>query len=285
MTTVTVVIPVLNRARTITRAIDSAIGQRVPPDWRVDILIVDDGSTDALTEALRPYGDRVRLVAHARNLGAAAARNTGIAKANGDLIAFLDSDDVWLPGKLDAQIEFMRAARYTASCTAYILARPRTPDVVSPRYATGALAISDLVWGCFVSPGSTLICERGVLQEIGPFDVRLRRLEDWDLLLRFARTRALGFLASPLARIEASAHAEARSILRALSDLKERHTGFLSAPDRRHFHAATEFERAAAHYREQRYAPAVAALLNSLRLAPTGHVALKATLHNRLKWA
>src|SRR5262249_7754323 len=160
--------------------------------------------------------------------------------------AFLDSDDVWLPGKLAAQVAFMREGRYAASCTAYVLVRPNTPDVVSPRYATGALTISDLVWGCFVSPGSTFICERSIFQEIGPYDVTLQRLEDWDLLLRFACARDLGFVATPFARIEASAHADARQVLHALADLKQRYARVLSPLDRRHFDAATEFERAAA---------------------------------------
>jgi len=245
---------------------------------------VDDGSRDDLADTLRAYGDRVRCVVHAGNLGAAAARNTGIAEADGDYIAFLDSDDVWLPGKLTAQIAFMRSGHYAAACTAYFFARPNKPEIVSPRYPTGSLGVSDLVWGCFVSPGSTLICERDVLLEIGPFDVTLKRLEDWDLLLRFARARELGFLAMPFARIEASRHADARQTLRALQQLRVRYADVLSPTDRRHFNAATELECAAAYYRARRYPSALGALLKSLTLAPTGHVALKAILHNRLIW-
>ena len=285
MTTITVVIPVWNRARTVGRSIDSAIAQSVPTGWAIRILVVDDGSRDGLADALRVYGDRVRCVVHGVNLGAAAARNTGIAAADGDYIAFLDSDDVWLPGKLGAQIAFMRTGHYAASCTAYVLARQNAREIISPCYGTGSLGVSDLIWGCFVSPGSTLICEREVLREIGPFDVTLKRLEDWDLLLRFARTRELGFLATPFARIEASGHADAGQVLRALHQLKERYANTLSPVDRQHFNAAVELERAAAHFRERRYPSAFGALLNSLRLAPTGHVAFKTILHNRFAWA
>jgi glycosyltransferase involved in cell wall biosynthesis len=281
MTTVSVVIPVWNRAHSVGRAIESALAQQLI-GASVQVLVIDDGSSDDLARVLRCWSAQVAHIRHDRNRGAAAARNTGIAAARGDYVAFLDSDDIWLPGKLAEQIAFMHANGYLASCTSYYLARKSLPEIVSPGYPSGPLGVSDLVWGSFVSPGSTLICARNVFSEIGGYDVSLQRLEDWDWLLRFARTRPLGFLARPLARIEASGHANAQQVLLALRMLKERYASQLAPIDRRHFSAAAEFERAAAYYRESRYIPAFAALLNSLRLAPIGHVGLKAILHNRL---
>jgi glycosyltransferase involved in cell wall biosynthesis len=187
MTTITVIIPVWNRAQTVGRAIDSAISQCVPADWSVRILVVDDGSHDGLAEAIRAYGHRVQCVVHAANRGAAAARNTGIAAADGDYVAFLDSDDIWLPGKLATQIAFMRSGHYAASCTAYALARPTRHEIISPRHATGALGVSELVWGCFVSPGATLVCARTVFDEIGPLETSLQRFEDWDTIRTLRR--------------------------------------------------------------------------------------------------
>jgi glycosyltransferase involved in cell wall biosynthesis len=201
---ITVVIPVFNRAHSVGQAISSVFAQDVP-GWSIDVVVVDDGSSDDLDGALRQFGEGVACIRHVRNKGAAAARNTGIAAVGGAYVAFLDSDDTWLPGKLAAQINFMETHGHRASCTAYLLKRPNAPEFVSPRYATGALGLSDLVWGCFVSPGSTLVCRREVLAQIGGYDVELQRLEDWDWLLRYTKIYPLGFLAQPLARIDVAA--------------------------------------------------------------------------------
>src|SRR5207237_4177688 len=103
---VSAVIPVFNRVRSIGAAIDSALAQDMK---ELEVLVVDDGSTDATREVVGGHPDpRVRLIARERRGGAAAARNAGIAAAAGDYIAFLDSDDVWLPGKLAWQPAVMR---------------------------------------------------------------------------------------------------------------------------------------------------------------------------------
>jgi glycosyltransferase involved in cell wall biosynthesis len=99
-----------NGAHVIGRAIASVVGQDLPAgDWSIQVLVVDDGSTDDLAGALRQFGAQVSCIRHARNAGAAAARNTGIRAAKCDYLAFPDSDDVWLPNKLANQIAFMRS--------------------------------------------------------------------------------------------------------------------------------------------------------------------------------
>src|SRR6202020_1898604 len=102
-------------------AIDSALSQELPAGHTLEVIVVDDGSSDQPQEALARFGDAIRLVRHPRNLGAAAARNTGCEAADGEYIAFLDSDDRWLPGKLTAQIAFMQQGNFEISCTAYLL--------------------------------------------------------------------------------------------------------------------------------------------------------------------
>src|SRR5215467_5799913 len=119
MPSISVVIPVWNRAHVISRAIASVLGQDLPAgDWSIQVLVVDDASTDDLGGALRRFGPQVRCIRHERNAGAAAARNTGIRAAKSDYLAFLDSDDVWLPNKLARQIAFMRSRSHSISCTA-----------------------------------------------------------------------------------------------------------------------------------------------------------------------
>jgi glycosyltransferase involved in cell wall biosynthesis len=99
-TRISVVIPTYNSAAYLPAAIDSAFNQTLPP---FEIVVIDDGSIDNTVEVLKPYEVRIRYIFQ-ENKGPAAARNRGIAEANGDLIAFLDSDDVWLPEKLELQV-------------------------------------------------------------------------------------------------------------------------------------------------------------------------------------
>ena len=281
MTRISVIIPVFNRATIISRALDSVFAQDVPLDSSIKIIVVDDGSSDDLAAAVARYGERVTVIRHARNSGAGAARNTGITAADGDYIAFLDSDDIWLPGKLATQIDAMRANKWTASCTAYVLARAGQPDKVSPYYTTRALDFSDLVWGCFVSPGSTMMFERSVFDDIGPLDTTLPRLEDWDWLLRYARKHTLGFLAEPLARIEVSPYTDADKVLAAIKAMRAKHAQAMTARDRRHFTAALDLERAGVLLRRGDYIGGVPALLACICRAPFGNSALKAILYNR----
>ncbi len=100
MIKVSVIIPTYNRAEYITQAIDSVLAQTYT-DY--EIIVVDDGSADNTKDVLLPYMDRIRYI-YQENAGASAARNTGIKAAKGDWVAFLDSDDEWLPGKLAVQI-------------------------------------------------------------------------------------------------------------------------------------------------------------------------------------
>jgi glycosyltransferase involved in cell wall biosynthesis len=281
VTQISVIIPVFNRASTVGRAIDSVLAQDIYSGSTVGVIVVDDGSSDDIGGALRPFGPRVTLLRHPRNSGAAAARNTGIAAADGEYVAFLDSDDVWLPGKLSVQIEFMRDRRLAASSTAYALVRLNQADIVSPRYPTGVLGLSDLVWGCFVSPGSTLMCARSVFDEIGLLDTSLQRLEDWDWLLRYTQKHALGFLAEPLARIEPSHYQDVAKIVSTLAAMRDKHMPRLTGVEQRRFAAALDVERAAAYYRRGDFFSVIPALLKSIMGVPIGNAALSAVLHNR----
>ena len=103
--TVSVIITAYRAAHTINRAIDSLLTQTRLPD---EILVVDDGSPDDLATALSRYGERVKLI-RKPNGGAASARNLGIERSRGELVAFLDADDYWEPKKLQKQLEILQA--------------------------------------------------------------------------------------------------------------------------------------------------------------------------------
>jgi hypothetical protein len=279
---ISVIVPAFNRAGAIARAIESVLVQDLPGrDWTLEVIVVDDGSSDDLQAALHPFGNRVSLIRHAQNRGAAAARNTGIAAARGEFVAFLDSDDTWLPDKLLRQIEAMESHGWAASCTAFQLVRSSRPDVVGPRARPEELDHDDMAWGCFVSPGSTLVCRREVLSDVGPFAADLRRLEDWDWLLRLTRTHRLGLVPVPLARIAPSPGADVAAVIHAAEALRERHLSSFGPPSQRHFLAALDLMVAAAHYRNGAALPTASALLRSIARVPWGHQALANVWHNR----
>lgn len=102
---ISVVVPTYNRGHLIARAIDSCLGQLEDRD---ELIVIDDGSTDDTQRVVAEYGDRIRYI-RTPNQGAGAARNRGIREAKNSLLAFLDSDDEWLPGKIQIQRAFMQA--------------------------------------------------------------------------------------------------------------------------------------------------------------------------------
>ena len=134
---VSVVIPTYNRARLVCRAIDSALAATATGD---EIIVVDDGSTDGTEAALAAYRGRIRYV-KADHRGAGVARNRGVSEARGPLIAFLDSDDEWMPDKLELQRTLMATAASTGSIsrdgtkTRGAGARSSAPGSPSPRSA------------------------------------------------------------------------------------------------------------------------------------------------------
>lgn len=100
---ITVIIPAYNAAAFIGETIESALNQTLPP---AEIIVVDDGSSDATCTAVRGFGERARLIEQA-HLGVSTARNAALAVARGDFIALLDADDLWLPEKLEKQIAYL----------------------------------------------------------------------------------------------------------------------------------------------------------------------------------
>ena len=103
MPKVSVIIPTYNRSKYVTKAIDSVLAQTYRD---FEIIVVDDGSTDNTKEVLKPYTDRIKYL-YQENTGVSAARNAGIRAAGGQWIAFLDSDDEWLPEKLSIQMDYL----------------------------------------------------------------------------------------------------------------------------------------------------------------------------------
>ena len=204
---ISVVIPVYNRETKIGRALAGVCAQTY---GNIEIVVVDDASTDGTAAAVEAFGDpRVRLVRHDRNRGAGAARNSGVAAARGDWIAFQDSDDDWLPEKLARQAAMLAElpADYVGLfCTkidygvdergrrgprrACCIPRP------DERIASGDLH-PRLLRGNVIGPQTTLIA-KAAYAAAGGFDTRLRNNNDWDFFIRLSAEGKIGFLDDPL---------------------------------------------------------------------------------------
>jgi glycosyltransferase involved in cell wall biosynthesis len=193
--------PAYNSARFICEAIDSVFAQDYP---NTELIVVDDGSTDQTVEKIRRYGHRVQIITQA-NQGSAVARNAGLAAARGEYVAFLDSDDVWLPGKLSAQVNYLA----------------RNPDIglVYSRWKVWEADADGVFWLTgntlptgettsepplrLVSDGSgwlynrllfssllhtiTVMARRSLIEKVGEFDPELKRGQDYDYWLRASR--------------------------------------------------------------------------------------------------
>lgn len=197
---VSVVIPCFNHARFLAEAVDSALGQTRPA---AEVIVVDDGSTDETGRVLDAYAGRVRVVRQG-NRGVSAARNAGAALATGDLLAFLDADDVWLPGKLAAQAELFAAppAPGLVHCgveeiDAHGRALRTRLDGLDGRVAEEMLLFRRTV---ILGGGSGAVVTRALFAEVGGFDETLATSADWDLHHRIARRAPVGFVPRVLLR-------------------------------------------------------------------------------------
>lgn len=176
---VSVIIPTYNRAATIERAVDSILNQTDPP---LELIVVDDGSQDDTVTVLKAR-DEVTLIQQG-NCGVSAARNAGIRMASGEWLAFLDSDDAWLPEKLVKQKQALWRTRAHICHTDEIWIRngQRVNPKNKHRKPDGWIYEQSLPL-CCVSPSSILM-HRSVLDEVGLFDESLPACEDYDLWLR-----------------------------------------------------------------------------------------------------
>ena len=196
---VSVIMPVYNGATSIGRALATVFAQTFTD---FELIVADDASTDDLAGALAAYPDpRVRLLRHAVNQGAAAARNNALRLARGAYVAFLDDDDEWLPEKLERQVARLDASppEVGVSITGYYLLRDRLGRREARPLGDEADWYMRLLAGCTVSFGSCALVRRSLFDEIGGFDETMRRLEDWDWLLRYTAPPRVPNVAGPLA--------------------------------------------------------------------------------------
>ncbi|HXH05238.1 MAG TPA: glycosyltransferase family A protein, partial [Vicinamibacterales bacterium] len=192
MPEVSVIIPAYNAAPTIGAALESVFTQTFDD---LEVIVVDDGSADDLERAVAPWRSRITLLRQP-NRGPGAARNTGLARASGRLIAFLDADDEWLPEKLARQVTYFARHPETGLLHTGVQGDRwdgRAPE--PPRFAFCELFHTD-----FFIRTLTAMVPRRVLEDVGGFDERREvHVEDWELWLRIAARYPVGYIPEPLA--------------------------------------------------------------------------------------
>ncbi|HLX04997.1 MAG TPA: glycosyltransferase family A protein [Candidatus Binatus sp.] len=192
---VSVIIPTYNRRAMLCEAIDSVLSQSMR---EFELIVVDDGSTDGTAKELTRFGDAIRIE-RIEHRGPAAARSRGVEMARAPLIAFLDSDDLWVPAKLERQLAFMRDNPHCViSQTDEIWIRNgrRVNPGVRHRKRAGDIFIESLRT-CLISMSATMM-RTDLFRSLGGFDESMDAAEDYDLWLRILMNHEAGLLDEPL---------------------------------------------------------------------------------------
>lgn len=202
---ISVIIPTFNRVELLERALNSFINQTYPPD---EIIVIDDGSTDGTGEMIRNKFPGL-IYTWQENHGVSHARNQGIQRATNEWLAFLDSDDEWLPKKLEKQVKALenedRVANNPNSPIFNLLChtdeiwirRGKRVNPMNKHAKYGGYIFQKCLPLCVISPSSVLI-HRSIFETVGVFDETLPTCEDYDLWLRICAQYPVLYLNEPL---------------------------------------------------------------------------------------
>lgn len=199
--TVSVVIPTYNRANLIVETIVSALGQSFSDR---EIIVVDDGSTDHTPEVLKPFEDQIIYIRQP-NSGPAKARNTGIRMAKGKYIAFLDSDDLWLPEKLELQYQALEQNPQQGLVFTDVMwfsdGEVMVPSLRERYQLHTGEVFEKLLFDNWIATSSVLV-KKECLEQVGGFDEdpRITFVEDWNLWIRLARHYQFGMVEKALVK-------------------------------------------------------------------------------------
>lgn len=243
---VSVILPTYNRADPLERSICSVLDQSFKD---LELIVVDDASTDKTERVVRGFtDDRLVYIRKKANVGAAAARNDGIARARGEYIAFQDSDDVWAPDKLAHQLAALLDSDdgVCASVCSYIHHKNGANSIIRwpPGRRSGSEVMRLLLGGGSIGT-LMLICRADALRAIGCFDARLPRRQDFDLFLRLAQAGDFIFLEQPLVKVYHSIDSisnNSDAFLEATELIVEKHKEIFRAQPR---FAALQYSKAA----------------------------------------
>lgn len=189
MNLVSVIIPSYNSGKFLNKAIESVINQTYK---NLEIIIVNDGSIDETEKIAKDWqekNERIKYLKHQKNRGPSAARNTGIRNSQGEYIAFLDADDIWLPQKTEIQLKEIKERNVDLIFSNWYIWEPEKGIKVkafdsNPIQDNRENLLNFLIKKNFGNP-STSLFQKISLEKIGLFDQKLRSSEDYDLWIRF----------------------------------------------------------------------------------------------------
>jgi len=196
---VSAIVPVYNCAQYVGKAIESILSQTCPAH---EIIVVDDGSTDATREALEPYKNSIIYI-YQKNAGEPAARNTGIRHSGGDYIAYLDADDLWLPDKLQLQMECFRAhPEYALVYTDMTTFDDQGVIECSVRASRGRVYRSGKIFPQLFREtlfgSGSVVLRKSAAEQVGGFDESFFVGSDYEMWLRMSRSFEFGYVDKPL---------------------------------------------------------------------------------------
>lgn len=272
---VSVIIPAYNVEWCVRRAIDSVLAQDCKP---LEILVVDDGSTDDTPEILASYGNSIRVISK-ENGGLSSARNAGIRESKGELIAFLDADDWWMPEKLSVQVRLMREQTNLGFCSTCTLIKDSDGNDLGtwdcPTIKDSILKTIFMTHASVAGSGSGVLVRRELFDQAGGFDESLPSLEDIDMWMRLAAISHYACLAEPLTVIVKRSDSMSGNldVMRASAiQVMKKNRHFLEAKDRGQFwqsaYAGVLSDYAKWEYRAGRKQSAMAHLLEAFIRAP-----------------
>jgi len=286
---VSIIIPVYDRQALGERALRSARSQDVDG---MEVVLVDDASDPPFQLPADLAADpRVRVVRHEENRGAGRSRDTGVAAARGDWIAFLDSDDYWLPGTLAPRLEMAERAfaasgdPMVAYAAGFVLDRQSNGQHhQETRIPLPSAQLADFVSGCWFAHGSTALLRREAFARVGESDPALRRFEDYDWFVRFAlaggRLEVWPYVA---AIVEISKKPRVSSVHAVVDHLRAKyadpHGPYRLAPEAvNRLEACFDFELASSLSADKKWLPTMIHLARSFWRVP------RTTLHLRRLW-
>lgn len=197
---ISVVIPTFNREKILPRAIKSVLNQTYK---NLELIIVDDGSTDNTDKIVRGFSDtRIRYYKQKLNRGGAAARNVGIKLSKGELISFQDSDDEWLPEKLERQVKKFNEVSDDVGviCCGYEFIYERTKEVVSKSIPVEKGDVYKIMLTNNYTGPLAVLMKAACLEKVGLFDEEMPCCHDWDLWIRVARHYKFDYVPNILAK-------------------------------------------------------------------------------------
>lgn len=215
---VSVVIPNYNYGRFLRAAVDGALAQTYK---NVEIIVADDGSTDESDDVIKSYGNKIRSFKQ-KNAGVSAARNRAFQETRGELIAYLDSDDIWLPEKLEKQVKLFRDAEIGlvhCGCADF-----DNDGKITAEHLNG---LNGWVWEdllrykrpVILGGGSAVVVRREAIERAGGFDENLKIGEDWEFYFRVARLYKVGFVPEILLKYRRHAANHHANVKRMASDM------------------------------------------------------------------